>query len=307
MVERGKSATMHEKVRNSGLRTFVSVASLRGELAQLLSLRGVADANDEARDIIASVCRKGRFWPVLHADAPIDGATAARCTASALLRAKGAPFAYAVGRAAFRHMELCVDERVLIPRQETEQLVQIVLDRTRRVKGGMALDIGTGSGAIALALATEGNFESIVGTDVSKDALEVASANAAEVIVDGAASVQFVCCNVAAGVSQRGFRAIVSNPPYIAFDESHDLPASVRDWEPAVALYSARNGLRITQQIVRNAAALMQRGGLLALEVDTRRASLVAEMVMSSGFYKNIEVELDLSGRERFVVATKEV
>src|SRR5687768_18110154 len=112
-----------------------------------------------------------RFWPSLNREERLDVVLCARAWDAARRRASGAPFAYAVGRAAFRHLTLDVDERVLIPRQETELLVEQVLAVAG--EGGVAVDVGTGSGAIALALATEGRFDRVVATDVSLDALAV--------------------------------------------------------------------------------------------------------------------------------------
>jgi release factor glutamine methyltransferase len=99
--------------------------------------------------------------------------------------------------------------------------------------------------------------------------------------------------------------AIVCNPPYISFAEINDLPADVRDWEPAVALLCADDGLAVTRELVRMSPVLLRSGGLLALEVDTRRAGTVAEMVSVDGRYREIEVLLDLTGRERFVFARR--
>ncbi len=98
---------------------------------------------------------------------------------------------------------------------------------------------------------------------------------------------------------------VVSNPPYVAFSEIESLPASVRDWEPPVALLSGHEGMAATQAIVNGAPEVLASGGLLALEVDERRASLVAEMMMADGRYREIGVRLDLTGRERFVFASR--
>lgn len=99
--------------------------------------------------------------------------------------------------------------------------------------------------------------------------------------------------------------AVVSNPPYITFDEAEQLPPSVRDWEPAVALFSPQDGLAVTARLVRQAAARLAPRGLLALEVDARRASQVAELVARDQRYEQVGVHLDLTGRERFVLAIR--
>jgi release factor glutamine methyltransferase len=106
-------------------------------------------------------------------------------------------------------------------------------------------------------------------------------------------------------VHERPLRAVVSNPPYISSAEASELPRSVRDWEPAVALFSGADGMATTARLVREASAALGAGGLLALEVDARRASTAAELVATHGAYEHVRVLLDLTGRERFVVARR--
>ena len=281
-----------------------TVASVVREVARLLQAGGVARARDEARDIVASLADQPRFWPTMHRDELLSEDMRHAALRAARQRAAGAPFAYAVGRASFRHLTLDVDPRVLIPRQETEQLVELVLARTRQA-GGTVVDVGTGSGAIALSLACEGTFDRVIGTDVSHDALAVARRNAERLAGAMSARVELRAGSFLAPVRGVSARAVVSNPPYIAFGEADALPDSVRDWEPPLALLSGREGMAATMAIVGDAAAVLEPGGLLALEVDTRRASLVAERVASDGRYRDIAVEPDLTGRERFVTASR--
>jgi release factor glutamine methyltransferase len=279
-----------------------SLGGLTREVADLLRGRGVPTPGTEARDLVAAVLDRPRFWPVLHAAATPDSDTAARIHLAAARRAAGAPFAYAVGRACFRHLTLSVDERVLIPRPETEQLVELVLAHTR--SGQEVADIGTGSGAIALSLASERRFGRVLATDVSRDALHVARSNARAVSASLSVSVEFRCGSLLAPLADERFDAIVSNPPYIAPRELRDLPASVRDWEPAQALLCAGDGLDVTEQIILQAPAFLRAGGLLALELDSRRAQRSAEIARSSGAYRMVRVRRDLTGRDRFLLAT---
>jgi len=274
------------------------------ELAAGLEGAGVVLARDEARDIVAAVLDVPRFWPSANKAALVDATAAEEARRAATARAHGAPFAYAVGRAAFRHLTLAVDDRVLIPRQETEVLVDLVLQAEEGGRGTL-VDVGTGSGAIALALATEGDFERVLATDVSRGALDVAERNAALVRDELRSPVEFLHGSLLAPIAGQRVRALVSNPPYIAFSELDELPASVRDWEPPLALLSGDEGLATTRTIVREAPSVLERGGLLALEVDTRRASLVVEALASNGSYHDVAVHLDLTGRERFVLARR--
>lgn len=280
-----------------------TVAALAAELQ-----RSLGDATvRQAHDIIAALLDVPRFWPSAHDTEPLDPTLCAAARRAVARLRRGAPFAYAVGRACFRHLTLDVDERVLIPRPETEVLVDEVLRLagTTGVRGGVAVDVGTGSGAIALALASEGDFDQVIGTDVSLDALAVARRNAA--LVTGAlrAEVEFRHGSLLAPVRAVQAAAVVSNPPYIAFGEADALPASVRDWEPSLALFSGADGLDAIRVLVRDAAPLLRPGGILAMEVDTRRASLAAELVAIDARYFDVAVRLDLTGRERFVLARR--
>lgn len=273
-----------------------TVSELVEAIASVLA--GFEAPTREARELIAALVDQPKHWTHLHASDDTDEQVWDRAIAAARKRASGAPLAYAVGRANFRSLTLNVDERVLIPRPETELLVELVLQRRDT---GVAMDVGTGSGAIAIALAKEGRFERVVATDISEDALDVARENARR----AGTEIAFEVVRPASCVGRKTCDVVVSNPPYIAYEEAAELPADVRNWEPAVALFSADNGLRATREIVRGAADCLRADGLLALEVDVRRASLVAELVASDGRYENVGIELDLTGRERFVLATR--
>ena len=281
-----------------------TVEGVVGVLAGVLADAGVALPRDEARDIVAALLDVPRFWPNLNRDAPLDDDCRRAALTAARRRASGTPFAYAVGRAAFRHLSLDVDECVLIPRQETELLVEAVLEATGG-DWGLVVDVGTGSGAIALALATESHFGRVIGTDVSLDALRVARRNASLLGPALRAAVEFRAGSLLAPVARERARVVVSNPPYIAYAEAAALPASVRDWEPSLALFSGENGMAATAAIVRAAPDVLEPGGLLALEVDARRASLAAELCMTDARYRDVAVRLDFAGRERFVLARR--
>ncbi|HEU4584117.1 MAG TPA: peptide chain release factor N(5)-glutamine methyltransferase [Gemmatimonadaceae bacterium] len=273
------------------------------ELARELRAAGVEEPAKEARDIVAAVVDMPRFWPSLNAGESLSTRDLERARTAAAKRASGAPFAYAVGRAAFRHLTLDVDERVLIPRQETEVLVDAVLECAGA--GGVVVDVGTGSGAIALALAMEGSFDLVIGTDVSLGALSVARANAERLAPALRSRVELRAGSLLAPVRDVRARVVVSNPPYIAYEEAAALPRSVRDWEPVVALYTGAGGMSATADIVRGAPEILESGGLLALEIDSRRAALAAEMTLADGRYTDVTVRLDLAGRERILLARR--
>ncbi len=281
-----------------------TIGDLLAGCTAMLQSEGVVDAQREAREIVAAVLDVPKFWAAANAVADATPQVARSVIRAAMKRAGGMPLAYAVGRASFRHLTLNVDERVLIPRVETEVLVDRVLERCTPKTRTIA-DIGTGSGAIALSLAFEGEFDRVLATDVSLDAVNVAAANAASLSEGLKSPVEFRSGSLLAPLRGEKLDAIVCNPPYISFAEITELPADVRDWEPSLALLCAQGGLSVTRELVAQAPDGLVRGGFLALEVDTVRAGTVAEMIAVDGRYSEIEVLLDLTGRERFVFALR--
>lgn len=281
-----------------------TIGDLLAGCTAMLESVGIVEPDREARDIIAAVLDVPRFWAAANSVADASPEVAVSVIRAAMQRAAGAPLAYAVGRASFRHITLNVDERVLIPRVETEVLVERVLDhctsKTRRIA-----DIGTGSGAIALSLAFEREFDLVVATDISLDAVTVASANATSLAKVLKSAVEFRHGSLLAPLAGEKLDAVVCNPPYISFAEIGELPADVRDWEPSLALLCPDDGLSVTRELIRTSPSVLVHGGFLAIEVDTRRAGTVAEMVAVDGRYSGVEVLLDLTGRERFVFATR--
>lgn len=221
---------------------------------------------------------------------------------AAARRARGEPLAYAVGTAAFRHMVLQVDARVLIPRPETEEVVEEALRLSAAWPGGIAVDIGTGSGAIALALATEGRFERVIATDISSDALDVAAGNVASLAP--AIPVELRLGADLAPLDGVRARVIVSNPPYIAYEEADALPPSVRDWEPSVALFAPDRGMARYIAVLSDASRFLEPGGFVVLELDSRRAGEAAALAVSH-HWVDLRIVRDLSGRERVLVARR--
>ena len=288
-----------------GERTTGEIRRVSAVVDALTLQLGVLDEpKREARDLLSALLDVPRHWPLLKQDDSIDADMWKRVCVAASRRAEGAPLAYAVGRANFRHLTLDVDERVLIPRPETELLVDLVLERCGA--GGIVADVGTGSGALAISLAREGSFDQVIGIDISSDALDVARTNAKYYAAMTRTPMHFLESDLLASASvPTGLAAIVSNPPYISYAEIDELPLSVRNWEPAVALFSAGGGMETTARLVQQAASALAPGGLLAMETDARRASLTAELLATDARYANVAVHLDLAGRERFVMANR--
>jgi release factor glutamine methyltransferase len=280
-----------------------TVGALIGELAAILTAGGIQHPGREARDIIASMKDVPRFWPTVNKHVVMDGEQRRFARAAAAKRVAGAPFQYAVGSAAFRKLTLAVDERVLIPRPETELIVDLVLELTDAWPGGTAIDVGTGSGAIALALASEATFTRVLAGDISSDAIEVARGNAERLKETDRAKLDFRVGSLFAPFAGERARVVVSNPPYIAAFEAEELPDNVRSWEPAVALFGGPDGMAVIRRLIRDARQVLEPQGWLVMEVDARRASWVVEALSLYDSYADIGVRFDLAGRERFVIA----
>ena len=281
----------------------MSVGELLDELAVVLAGDGVPPDRGGARDLIAAVLDQPRFWPTAHRELTLDAAPLHRARTAAAAIRTGTPFAYAVGTAAFRHLTLQVDPRMLIPRPETEMLVDLALGGTGG--RGTIADIGTGSGAIALALAAEGKFERIFAVDLSADALDAARANLLAIPAEKRELIEFRQGDLTAPLAGLQLTAVVSNPPYIALTERDELPASVREHEPAMALFGGDDGMAVIDRLVAGAADVVAPGGVLVIEIDSRRAQLARTRAETNGRWSDVQIRPDLTGRDRFLVARR--
>ncbi len=205
------------------------------------------------------------------------------------------PVAYITGRRAFRHLELAVDARVLVPRPETELLVEIGVELL--AEGARVADVGTGSGAIALALKQERPDLVVVATDVSADALVVARANAERLAIEG---VEFMEGDLLAGVGQ--VDGVLSNPPYVADGDRATLAPEITRHEPPGALFAGVDGLDVIRRLVPAGAGAGAR--LLAIELGEGQAPAVMALMEQSGFAR-VEARRDLAGIERVVVGRR--
>jgi release factor glutamine methyltransferase len=243
----------------------------------------------------------GAVW--LERERPADPAGTRRFREAVTHHAAGMPLAYAVGRVGFRTLDLLTDPRALIPRPETEGLVELVLDWTRGAgagEGGTAVDLGTGTGCIALALALEGNFSRVIATDRSPAALALARANLER--ARPAVPVELRLGDWLAPLAGERCRVVVANPPYLRDDEWAALDAAVRDFEPQEALASGPDGLAAMRAILHRAAGVLVPGGLVALEIDERRAPAVETLARDAG-WRRVAIHHDLFGRPRYLLA----
>ncbi len=218
-------------------------------------------------------------------------------------RSAGEPIQYVLGHWQFRSVDLLIDQRVLIPRPETELVAGLAIDELIRMRphgGGTVIDMGTGSGAIGLSIAAERPGTRVLLTDASKDALAVARANLVG-LGSVARGVEISCGSWFDAVPDhyRGeCDVIVSNPPYIGTDE--ELPCSVVDWEPESALRAGNDGLKDLQHIVEHASTWLRSNGSLVLEMAHTQTSTIAAQGASLGYVAKIHC--DLAGLDRVVV-----
>jgi release factor glutamine methyltransferase len=246
----------------------------------------------DAEVLLAFVLGVERARLVLDRDVSVGARECARFEALVARRAAGEPVAYLIGRRGFRWLELEVDARVLIPRPETELLVEVAVGLP---EGASVLDVGTGSGAIALAVASERPDLLVRGVDVSADAVAVARANAARL---GLERVSFSVGDLLSGAERSD--AVLANLPYV--EEDAELPADVADHEPALALFGGADGLSVIRRLVSMVAGDWP--SLLALEIGETQGSAVSGLVRAAGF-DEVSVLGDLAGRDRVVVGRR--
>ncbi|MBX3133423.1 MAG: peptide chain release factor N(5)-glutamine methyltransferase [Gemmatimonadaceae bacterium] len=281
-----------------------TLAPLLTSLATALVPPGIPPARATARDLIAWVLDKPKFWPSANPDFELSESQVEAIQQAAAKLKQGMPLQYAVGKAPFRQLTLRVTQDTLIPRPETELLVDLVIAAQRGGKGTV-VDVGTGSGAIALALAAESTFERVLATDISEKALAIAQENLSAIPEDHRPKLDFRLGNLLDPVQGQTVEAVVSNPPYISRAEAADLPANVRDWEPHLALFADDDGMAVINELIRQAGDILLPGGLLAMEVDSRRCDLAVEAVRADARFTDVEHRLDLTGRPRFVLARR--
>lgn len=265
--------------------------------------RGFERSRLDAELLLAGVLGLKRLDLYLQFDRPLAAEELAEFKDRLKRRLRHEPLQYIAGTAAFRDLEVGVDRRVLIPRPETELLVDAVLAWTDGRNGLDVVDVGTGSGAIALALRTEGEFGRIVATDVSSDALALARENADR---SGMGEmIDFRLGSLYDPLHGDRFDAIVSNPPYVAERDRVTLDAEVADWEPASALFAGADGLDVIRPLVAGAGRHLCGGGLLALEIGADQAEAVMALIRSTAEFMEPRVEKDLCGRNRVVLAER--
>jgi release factor glutamine methyltransferase len=261
-------------------------------------LAAEAAGRRDAETLLRSVAGWDRAFVLSHEEAALD-AKAERAFRDVIARrALGEPVQYITGVQEFWGLPFKVSPAVLIPRPETEHVIEAVLARLSRDAELQIADVGTGSGAIAIALAKDLANASVVATDVSGEALEVARDNAARHAV--ADRVEFRLCDLLPPDLRSSFDVIASNPPYIADGERDTLAAEVKDFEPKRALFAGPTGLEIYERLLPAAARAIKPRGWLVIEIGAGQANRLREML--SG-WSEVETVRDLAGIERVLCA----
>jgi release factor glutamine methyltransferase len=259
-----------------------------------------ADARWEAEMLLAHALRRERSWLYAHPDAIPDADAAAAFAALLARRRAGEPLAYLLGRRAFWRLDLAVDPATLIPRPETELLVELALERIAVDAPCDVLDLGTGSGAVALAIALERPRARVTAVDASEAALAVARANAQ---AHGLGHVELLRSDWFAALAGRHFDVVAGNPPYLAEDDPH-LATGELAREPREALVSGVDGLDAIRHIAVDAQVATRPGGWLLLEHGWTQGEAVRALLAAAG-WREVATKRDLEGRDRVTLGRR--
>lgn len=280
--------------------TVMDVIRASGEY---LDGKGLEHGRLDAEHLLAHVLGLGRLHLYLDFDRPLTPAERGRFKPLLRRRAAREPLQYILGTAPFRDLILNVDRRVAIPRPETEYLIDILLRAAGEDRVfASALDVGTGSGAIALALAAEGLARSVTATDLSASALAAARNNAAAA---GVTTIDFRQGPLLEPVAGRTFDLVLSNPPYLSEEEWRSGQPEVRMWEPRMAMVGGADGLEVVRGLLRGLGDVLRPGGWVGLELGNSQAEAVVRVLEALPGMGSVRAHDDLTGRPRYVVARK--
>lgn len=284
-----------------------TITDLLGKSASWLKEKGSTSPRLDAELLLAEVLGMNRVELYVNFEQPLTPVEVDRYRELIRRRGDGEPVAYILGRGFFRNHELRVDSSVLIPRPETEHVVDAALDFMMEGEWPSppaVLDIGTGSGAIAISLAAGFPEAAITATDASAEALELARQNAGFAGV--APRISFVRSDLFDDLDPVfTFDLIVSNPPYISRDEWAALPRDVRDFEPREALYGGEDGLDFYRVLAEQAPQFLKPRGGLVLEIGANQGKAVTELLLATGNFRSVGLLKDYAGLDRVVAAQR--
>lgn len=274
-----------------------NIQSIKSALAFATVKLNHDEAKLEAQLLLQHVLNVNRAWLIAHENDALQANQHAAFEALLNRRLNGEPIAYILGGRAFYGLDLLVTPDTLIPRPDTETLVEAALAKIPMAAHPSILDLGTGSGAIALAIAKNRPQASVIAVDASKAALAVAKKNAQNLSID---NVEFVLSNWFQHLNNQPFDVIVSNPPYIEENDAHLSQGDLR-FEPISALSSGEDGLNDIRQIIENSLVHLQPQGWLMLEHGFNQADKVADLMANTGFV-SIETIKDFGGNNRVTI-----
>ena len=262
----------------------------------------IENARLEAEILLCNVLKTNRLNLYLNSDRHLTDDHLFMYKKLIQRRLKGEPIAYIVGSKEFMNFDLTVDENVLIPRPETEILVEAVIDRLKNFSGKIKIaDLGTGSGAIAISIAKFIVNVEVEAVDISEKAIDIAKLNAINNNV--ADKINFHVGDLFDPIVDQKFNAIVSNPPYIPSDIINTLQSEVKNYEPRIALDGGIDGLNFYRKIINESPKLLLKNGFIAVEIGYDQANSIKNLIESDGQFDKIEVIKDLAGLDRIVIA----
>ncbi len=270
--------------------------------AASLQLKQAEVPNDilDAQTLLAFTIKQDRTYLIIHFNDPLAEEIIPVYQSFIARRAKGEPLQYITGRQEFFGLEFEVTPAVLIPRPETELIVEETLRLAQNIEQPLIIDAGTGSGCIAIALARELENAKIIATDISAEALEIARRNAAKHAVEG--RINFIHCDLLSGIPKNTKADfIVSNPPYIAPEEIATLQREVRDWEPHIALTDFADGLNFYRRLLSEAPEFLQPHGYLIFEMGYQQADTIKALI-DHNFWRDPITLQDLQGIPRTMI-----
>jgi release factor glutamine methyltransferase len=280
-----------------------TVLGLLRSATERLKSHHVSEPRASVELLLAHVLGLDRLSLYLNAERPIEAGELEGLSECLERRLRGEPVQYITGTQEFWSLALAVTPDVLIPRPETEFLVEAFLDFARETGGRRMrlMDVGTGSGAIAIAAVLELPEASVVAGDLSLAALELARDNACRHHVSE--RILFLCTDLFCGLGRILFDAVIANPPYV---KSHDLallPREIRDYEPRHALDGGPDGLQTIRAIIEQAPDFLRSGGILALEMGAGQAEAVCGLISHTNRYRSLHILKDFSAIDRVLVA----
>lgn len=261
---------------------------------------GYASARLEAEILLAQVLGISRTLLLAHLDDPISSADAAQFAGMVARRAQREPLAYILGHQEFYRLDLLVDRRVLIPRPETEHVVELALNALKQIPHPepVIADVGTGSGAIALALAHNTAHTKIIATDISPDALVVAQLNAERLNLAG--RIEFRSTDLLEGVTEP-LDVVTANLPYIPLEREAQLPREIRVYEPRLATIAGLDGLSVIRRFLKQAEIHMARSSFIFLEISEEQGEQARALANAILPHAIVRVHRDLEGLDRVV------